>query len=305
MLGSLLFFAGVAQDALGQDAAKYTVVFEATWSSLSHPSDFPSNPHFSGLIGGTHDMSVAFWEPGMIASDGIEDMAERGRKGALRDEIEGAIGTGSAEFILSGSGIGTSPNAVSLDFEITSEFPLVTLVSMLAPSPDWFVGVSGLRLWHDGFWVDEVEVPLVVYDAGSDSGPSYASPDDDTVPPEPIRELTEMPFHMTGLVGTYRFTRQQTTARSDDIPQTLSVSAPYPNPAQTSIRLDIEGAHSGPLLLRLFDVTGREVRRKNLIARDQAFRSVEISVAGLPSGAYILEAQTPGEARRLSVVVAR
>ena len=45
----------------------YTVEFESTWSANTHPTDFPSNPHFSGLVGGTHDNSVTFWETGQLA----------------------------------------------------------------------------------------------------------------------------------------------------------------------------------------------------------------------------------------------
>ena len=32
------------------------------------------------------------------------------------------------------------------DVAVTTDHPRVTLVTMIAPSPDWFVGVSGLSL---------------------------------------------------------------------------------------------------------------------------------------------------------------
>ena len=56
---------------------EYTVVFEATWSAESHPDGFPPSPHFSGLIGGTHNDQVTFWEVGGLASPGMESMAEK------------------------------------------------------------------------------------------------------------------------------------------------------------------------------------------------------------------------------------
>ena len=34
--------------------ARYRVVFNATWSAATHPRDFPSSPHFSGLIDRRH-----------------------------------------------------------------------------------------------------------------------------------------------------------------------------------------------------------------------------------------------------------
>jgi len=56
--------------------ATYELVFTATWSAETHPQDFPSFPHFSPPIGGTHDASVHFRRGGEPASLGIKRMAE-------------------------------------------------------------------------------------------------------------------------------------------------------------------------------------------------------------------------------------
>ena len=144
-------------------AARYRVTFEASWSALSHPTDIPRNPHFSRLIGGTHKSTVMFWESGRPASEGIRLMAEQGRTTPLDTEVEAAIAAGQAQRVLVGDGIDRSPDRVVLDFEISRDFSLVTLVSMLAPSPDWFVGVSGLNLIENGSWVSEKVVQLHPY----------------------------------------------------------------------------------------------------------------------------------------------
>jgi hypothetical protein len=69
---------------------------------------------------------------------------------------------------------------------------------MLAPSPDWFFGVSALDLCEGGRWAAERTVELFAYDAGTDSGPSYKSPDADTQPREPIRRIETPPFRVGG-----------------------------------------------------------------------------------------------------------
>ena len=69
-----------AETAEPEARAEYTVTFDASWSKSTHPEDFPPNPHFSGLIGGTHNDDIRFWMPGRKASDGIKAMAERGLK---------------------------------------------------------------------------------------------------------------------------------------------------------------------------------------------------------------------------------
>jgi hypothetical protein len=190
--------------------ARYQVTFDATWSVQSHPRDFPPNPHFSPLVGGTHSARENFWEPGRIASDGIEAMAERGNPSLLADEIRAAVGRGNAEFVLRGDPLALSPGSVGLEFAISDRFPLVTLVTMVAPSPDWFVGVHDLPLLEDGAWVEELRVVLFAYDAGTDSGGTYVAPDLDTRPRQPIGLIDGPPLRLGGRVaelGAFTFKR--------------------------------------------------------------------------------------------------
>lgn len=194
-----------------EPTAQYRVTFAASWSRDTHPNMIPRNPHFSGLIGATHEAGTRFWEEGGLASEGIEAMAERGSKTPLDQEIEQAISQRQAESLISGGGINPSPGSVSHDFTVTREHPAVTLVSMLAPSPDWFVGVSAVSLFQDGDWVSELRVELQPYDAGTDSGTTYDAPDQDTRPPRPITQIAGPPLQVGAVVppvGTFTFRRQ-------------------------------------------------------------------------------------------------
>jgi len=171
------------------ETATYEVSFESTWSSSSHPTDFPlSSAHFSGLVGASHKATLNFWKIGELASEGIESMAETGSKSALIKEINAAIMQGTVDQSLSGDGIASSPGRVKLSFQVSRSFPYITLVSMIAPSPDWFVGVEGLNLLANGSWQDEIIIPLYAYDSGTDSGSSYASPNSDTQPASNSRQ---------------------------------------------------------------------------------------------------------------------
>jgi hypothetical protein len=61
---------------------------------------------------------------------------------------------------------------------------------MIYPSPDWFVGVSGLELClPNGSWIEQKILNLYPVDAGTDSGPTYISPDQPTIPKEAIRRI--------------------------------------------------------------------------------------------------------------------
>lgn len=176
-------------------SATYTAEFISDWNGVDFPTNFPGNPHFSGLIGATHNNQVIFWESGQPASAGIELMSETGSKQALASEVNFAKAEGAAEFLLSGGGISLSPGAVELEFDINETYPLVTLVSMLAPSPDWFIGVRDLNLFDDvvGDWKDGVTVDLLLYDAGTDNGVRFTSGNADTASPDIISALTSEP----------------------------------------------------------------------------------------------------------------
>ena len=190
--------------------ARYHVTFQATWSASSHPLEFPSSAHFSPLIGGTHTAQASFWREGGMATDGIIDMAERGLTTRLSAEINLAIAAGTAEHLVTGSNIGSSPGSATADFEISQTQPFVTLVTMIAPSPDWFVGVSAVALFQNGEWASERRFDLEPWDAGSDGGTTFLSPDLPLTPRLPISRIVTAPLSPSGRItplGTFTFTR--------------------------------------------------------------------------------------------------
>ncbi|MCA1561981.1 MAG: spondin domain-containing protein [Acidobacteria bacterium] len=189
--------------------ARYRVTFDATWTAATHPRDFPGNAHFSPLVGATHTARVSFWSEGALATEGIRGMAERGSRLALDQEIRTAIAAGTAQHLLAADGI-PSPASISLEFDSSREFPLITLVTMIAPSPDWFVGVSGLALFEDMQWVEERTVTLIPWDAGTDSGATFSSPDQNTNPRQPISRILTPPLGVGGQaapLGSFTFRR--------------------------------------------------------------------------------------------------
>ena len=200
----------VDANAQARSTAVYEVRFDATWSNQTHPGAYPGNAHFSPLIGGTHSASGQFWQAGGIASNGMEVMAETGNRGPLRNEVEAAIANGLAGEVILGVGI-DSPDSTTTTFTVTDEFPLVTLVTMIAPSPDWFIGTESLALLENGVWRDEVVANLYAWDSGTDSGMNFNSGNQNTNPAEPIELVLNGPFFAAVPLGTMTFTRQSST----------------------------------------------------------------------------------------------
>jgi len=196
--------------------ASYRLTFNATWSEATHALNFPGNPHFSGLVGAVHNEQVRFWEPAQIATAGIQVMAETGSKSALLNEVQTAIDSGLALAQISGGGIGTSPGSTSVEFDISRDYPQITVTSMLAPSPDWFVGVHNYSLLVDGEFIESATVELALYDSGSDNGPQYTSANSATDPLAPIATVSsdpaDSPF-MNGLPSVGSFTLERLSVR--------------------------------------------------------------------------------------------
>lgn len=191
-------------------SAEYELVFEATWSADTHPMDFPPNPHFSPLIGASHGPEAMLWQVGELSSPGMKNMAETGGTSPIDTEIDALITAGTACATISSGGVPVSPGSVKVAFTVNLDCPLVSVVTMAAPSPDWFTGVSGLSLLEDGAWVESKVVELSPYDAGTDSGPSYTSPNDPTASREAVYQIESGPLTVDGSVpplGTFTFTR--------------------------------------------------------------------------------------------------
>ena len=180
----------LAAQSSGGDSASYRLTFQGAWTRAVTPGGVPGSAHFSPLIGAVHNDRVIFWEPGGRASRQVERVAELGIQRDLRALMERSphVSEGLEKEPPRG---GTA--SASIEFEVSAEHPLVTLLTMIAPSPDWFVGVHGLSLLDDaGQWRDRLEVDLFPYDAGTEEGTEFSLDNAATVPQGTITSIRGM-----------------------------------------------------------------------------------------------------------------
>ena len=191
-------------------SAAYRVTFEGkfTASALASGVSVPSNEHFTTLIGAVHNGNVTFWSSGGTASAGIESMAEVGGTSALKSEITAAMLNALAVIEQSIASGGTA--TATVDITLTTDHPLVTLTSMVAPSPDWFVGVSGLSLRNtaDDGWQPSLTVDLFPYDAGTEDGTEFSLSNSATSPQGTITSIKGTGKFSDQPIATLTFTRQ-------------------------------------------------------------------------------------------------
>ncbi len=193
--------------------ATYKLVLNIEWSASVAPFEYPDDAaHLSSLIGLTHGDRVSLFKDGATASSGLELVAENGRSGILKAQFDELRRKNRVGSIVEANGIKSVPGKISTTFSTTKDHPLLSVVTMVAPSPDWFTGISDVRLHSNDGWLDVIELPLWVWDAGTDSGATFKSKNADTQPHESTRLLATKHFlNSDGLIrfGTVSIERQR------------------------------------------------------------------------------------------------
>ena len=213
-LALLLACAGTAAAADG--SAHYSVKFTRLWTQKSHPFEYPpaaivGGPHFSGLIGASHNGAYKIFREGAKPTPGLEKLSEEGKHSPLDAEIKAAIASGKAGALFETGAVRDEDGVETTEVTVTSKFPMVSAVAMIAPSPDWFAGVADVNLMEGGKWVTTKTVDLYAYDSGGDDGTTYKADDKDTNPKKPTMSASTRHFLANGKkvrVATLTFTRE-------------------------------------------------------------------------------------------------
>ena len=178
-----------------EQSAMYEVRFVFDWNSVDFPNDYPSSAHFSQLVGWVHEKDHSYFKEGELASSGIEQMAETGSTTTLVNELEALIDQNEGLATYTGSGLNGGVGEISIDIEINRDFPAVSLASMLAPSPDWFVACASVNLLdEDNEFVIEKTLVGHLYDAGTEEGNKFSYNNEETQPQNPIARITDPPM---------------------------------------------------------------------------------------------------------------
>jgi len=214
-IGFIFFLAVYDVGLVAADSrqATYELELNIDWSASLAPFEFPEDAaHLSSLIGLTHNDRVSLFADGETASSGLELVAENGRSGILKAQFDEMRRKKRIGAVVEADGIKSVPGKLSTTFKTTVDHPLLSVITMVAPSPDWFTGISAVLLRTDNKWADVIELPLWVWDAGTDSGTSFKAKNADTQPHESTRLLSTRHFlNSDGLIkfGTISIKRQR------------------------------------------------------------------------------------------------
>jgi hypothetical protein len=157
---------------------------------------------------------VNFWNESETASIGIERIAEQGINTEFNQEVNTAITAGNANFYIDGDDLDTATGSIIINGLVVDEnFSYLTLVSMIAPSPDWMIGINNVNLRENDEWLPLLTFDLYVYDTGTDDGMNYVSPNADSNPRGVITNMIGVfPFN-SEKVGTLTITLRSAQLR--------------------------------------------------------------------------------------------
>ena len=265
--------------------AVYNVSFESVWSQETHPhssGSLPANAHWSPLVGVIHTEDIQFLMMGELASQAVENIAEMGIADQFEIDVNQAISEGYAQQYLDMGMLNSSLGTLSTSgITVSTAYPRLTILSMIAPSPDWLIAVSSIPLIDNtGNFIESIIIPLFPYDAGTDSGADYASPNIDTDPADPISSLQGITPFSSQSIGTLTISLEMVLSTPDT---SLSEFKVYPNPSSGLFTI-----RSGEMLLNqkatLYTMTGIQVRTFMLTSRQQ-----QLDLSALSAGIYFLE----------------
>ena len=274
-----------------QSTASYTITFSSNWESetldpvLGNSTvAIPGNAHWSNLVGATHNSNYTLVEMGTLASTGVKNVAELGNNDALLSEVNLQISNGNANQWLQEpfSPFDNISSATLSEVVVSSDFPLLSLVAMIAPSPDWMIAINSVNLREGGSWNSEITLPLFPYDAGTDSGTMYTSSNQPTIPnQEPVSVLiNEGPFNAKP-IGTMTITLNQVLSNTDYEFNKVVIT---PNPSNGFVKITTSNANILEKAL-VYDVLGKQVFTATNMNDDS---KLQLDLSNLNSGIYLV-----------------
>jgi hypothetical protein len=273
-----------------QSRASYTITFTSDWNTETNdPINgnstvmLPANAHWSDLVGTTHNASVTLLEMGSLATTGVKNVAEAGNNNAIMNEVQAFISAGNADQFLQAEFDEFAPRtfATLMEIEVSEDYPLLSLVSMIAPSPDWMIAINSIHLRDGNSWVQSVTVPLFPYDAGTDSGTGYTSSNQATIPAQPITSLVNVSPFNDRPIGTLTITFNQTLSIDE---QELSQVRLFPNPSNGILNMSTSASNSLNEAL-VYDVLGKQVSR---FQNENLTQQQQFDISHLKRGLYLV-----------------
>ena len=213
-------FVALTTSAAGRRGCRGSAMYKVTFSNfLSKTGPFRNivprgGLVFSPMIGVTHSPRVSLFRRGRPVSRAVQQVCENGRNIRLLRLARTLRRSRRVASIAHTRGPVRPRKVGYLKLRATCRNRYLSVITMIAPSPDWVVQINNMPLWRGGKFIKGARGRLVAYDCGTDSGreftdPSNLSLDIPTRPRGVFRRLSQDPTDrfMGRPVGYYKVVR--------------------------------------------------------------------------------------------------
>jgi len=164
---------------------KFKITFKTMWGKQNVNIGYPSDPHTGNMFLAVHNNNYNLFENGKYASAGIEQSSEFGLNDNL---IKEAINNSKNIKQYYTSPVLNTPGQTEFTVDASTIYPLFSFATMIAPSSNWFTGISSVNLFNVP---KNIDIPLYAYDAGTDTGVEFVTlPKHPRIPHRPISFIT-------------------------------------------------------------------------------------------------------------------
>ncbi|UEG50491.1 spondin domain-containing protein [Ferruginibacter lapsinanis] len=168
--------------------ASYKVTVTLKWQLPEF--SVPANAHVTLIAGMVHSADTSMWKPGTKATPGLEAVAEIGAVNTIFTEFDDIVSKQKALYKFVMFEPPGATGSIQTALIANSEYSYVSLASMVAPSPDWFMGIHDVDLHRNNSWVVDTTINMFVYDAGTEDGDIFGYTNPATMPQQNIQLLS-------------------------------------------------------------------------------------------------------------------
>lgn len=153
------------------NSQRFLITFEIKWGTPGNEEmiNYPDDPHTGNMCLVVHNNKYSMFKLGEFASKGVDESASYGTNDTLIKEI-----TNNGNYLTYYTApILYTPGATQFDITVNDDYPYFSFMTMIAPSPNWFVGASNVDLIDIGNIMDYqnyMTIPIYAYDTGTDYG---------------------------------------------------------------------------------------------------------------------------------------
>eukprot|EP00527_Entomoneis_sp_CCMP2396_P004032 CAMPEP_0198148804 /NCGR_PEP_ID=MMETSP1443-20131203/43407_1 /TAXON_ID=186043 /ORGANISM="Entomoneis sp., Strain CCMP2396" /LENGTH=403 /DNA_ID=CAMNT_0043813619 /DNA_START=50 /DNA_END=1261 /DNA_ORIENTATION=- len=181
---------------LSPNTTQYFCVMRGLWNPYNHPKKFPNLARVSNPLIYTSSKQYLPWLINRATTWGVEKIAETGFTDTFK--VEARAAGRMVNDLQEGKGFFVDQEDPEKNYaylpgiKVTPDYPFLSGIAGLMPTPDWFTGFYLLDVideYDRTFW-NRILIHTYPWDSGTDAGDTYMSVDQDLDPPRNVERIT-------------------------------------------------------------------------------------------------------------------